>query len=399
MKKILNKHIHLSLMICLTAICILFASCKTDEIGSGSPVITGVRNYATTPGDSVVKSLIPGQWVVLTGQNLKNATQITFDGVPGTFNGALFSETYAIVQVPSVIPFPLVSADKLNTIQFVTSEGSTIYTFAIVPGPPALATISNENPVENDSVYVYGTNLFQLSELNFGGATITNYKTKSDGTVLSFKMPNATTSGPLKITTPSGAITTPYNVNDVTTNSLGNFDNVSTLSWGTGTSNSSTDFPGNHGYYAVLNNGILNAGDGSWWNWERSINLNSGQWVPTADLAAGQVADYAVKFEMNVPGEWNGTTIRVTMNWDFYAKFEPWKNGTQTFSVNTGGKWKTVTIPFSAFLKDDKQAASLIELLGKEGKGEIHIHTISGDKPTATGFRGAIDNIRVVKIK
>ncbi|SEP03638.1 hypothetical protein SAMN05444671_4560 [Flavobacterium sp. CF108] len=377
----------------------LMTSCNNDsDSESGTaPVITEIRNYAASPNDTLVDKIVPGQWIVITGKNLKSATGITFNGIPAEFNAGLFSNTYAAVQVPAVIPFPSVPANKLNTIQYTTSVGTTTFAFSIVAGPPAVINISNENPVEGDLVTISGTNLFLIKEINFGGKIITDYTPAVDGTSIGFVMPNATTSAPLSLTTASGTVTTTLNVNDVTTKSLCNFDNVNTFSWGCGTSNSSVDFPGNHGYYAVLNNGILNANNGAWWEWERSINVNSGQWVPAQDLTE-PVANYAVKFEINVPGEWNGTTIQITRNYDFYGKYEPWKVNDKIVSYTTKGKWVTVTIPLSDFKKDGTQASSLTELLGSSGTGEFHIQAVSGSKPTVTGLRAAVDNIRVVKI-
>ena len=399
MKNIIYKHIRLLLTFGTILIITLMTSCNNDNESSGTaPVITEIRNYAASPNDTIVKKIVPGQWIVITGKNLKSAIGITFNGVPAEFNAGLFSDTYAAVKVPSVIPFPSVPADKLNTIQYTTSQGTITYSFNIVAGPPAIVSVSNENPVEGDPIIISGTNLFLIKEISFGGKIVTDYVALTDGTGIAFVMPNATTGSPLSITTASGKVSTTFNVNDVTTNSLCNFDNINTFSWGCGTSNSSVDFPGNHGYYAVLNNGILNANNGAWWEWERSINVNSGQWVPAQNLSE-PVANYAVKFEINVPGEWNGTTIQITRNYDFYGKYEPWKKDDKIVSYTTNGKWVTVTIPLSDFKKDGNQASSLTELLGDSGSGEFHIQAVSGSKATVTGLHAAVDNIRVVKIK
>lgn len=373
-------------------------SCNNDnENGSGTaPVITEIRNYAASPNDTLVNKIVPGQWIVITGKNLKSAIGISFNGIPAEFNAGLFSDTYAAVQVPAVIPFPSIPANKLNTIEYTTSVGTTTYSFSIVAGPPVITSISNENPLEGDVVAIYGTNLFLIKEINFGGAIITDFVALADGTGVGFVIPGTATGGHLSVTTGSGKISTTFNVNDVITNSLCNFDDINTLSWGCGTSNSNVDFPGNHGNYAVLNHAILNANNGAWWEWERSINVNSGQWVPVADLAE-PVANYAVKFEINIPGDWNGSTIQVAQN-NFYGKYEPWRVNDKIVPYTTKGKWITVTIPFSDFKKDGAQAGSLTELLGDSGTSEFHLQVVSGDKPT-TSFHAAVDNIRVVKIK
>src|SRR5689334_14060033 len=150
MKTKLYKSVHCLLLLCVVVVFVSLPACKKET--SNSPVLTGVRNYALSPGDSVLKSLIPGQWVVLLGHNLKGATQIYFNGVLTSFNSALFSDTSAAVQVPAVIPFPSVASDQLNTIRYVTPNGSTTFTFNIVAPAPTITSVSNENANAGDSV-------------------------------------------------------------------------------------------------------------------------------------------------------------------------------------------------------------------------------------------------------
>ena len=85
MNKRIYKRICLPLF-CIASIFILLPACKKEKLNA--PVITGVRNYAPAPGDSIVHSVIPGQWVVLLGHNLRNGVQIAFDGIPANFNWA-----------------------------------------------------------------------------------------------------------------------------------------------------------------------------------------------------------------------------------------------------------------------------------------------------------------------
>ena len=408
MKKLLNNRISHLLFLGMMMMITMLTSCNNDDDSNGAPVITEIRNYAAAPNDTLVSKLVPGQWVVLKGSNLKNAVKIAFNGVAAQFDAGLFSDTYAVVQIPYVIPFPSVPENQLNTIEVATTGGSTIFNIDIVAGPPALAGISNENPVENDSVTVYGTNLFLVKELSFGGVGITDYIGKDDGTAISFVMPNSTTSGPLKITTASGEILTTFNVNDLTTGMLCNFDTIGSMAWGTSTSNNDPDFPGNHGWYPILNTGVLGAGNGAWWEGGRSINIENGsEWVSTADLEL-DIDQFVLKFELNVPGDWKDTSIFILRdyNWDYIARFEPWKlSETKTTTFTTAGKWVTITIPLTEFRtkKDGKDgtgnsAVSLSELFGTKKK-TINFFTMNnGDKPT-TGLRAGIDNIRVVKIK
>ncbi|MCF6407265.1 glycan-binding surface protein [Chitinophaga filiformis] len=403
-KVIFNQHYRRLLFLALaTALACMHAACK-KEVTEGAPVITAVRNYAPSPADTLVSDITTGQWVVLIGHNLKNAVQISFNGIPATINSVMFSDTSATVLVPAVIPFPSVSAEDLNTIRYVTQQGATTFTFGIVAPPPTVASISNENANEGDSVYIYGLNLFFINEVTFAGTQITNYATASDGTSIGFVLPALTQSGPVVVTTKSGKASTPFNVNDATTGVLCDFDKINTFNWGTGVDNSSVNFPGNRGNYAVLSNGILPAGDGTWWDWQRSINTNDVQWVP-ADSLSLPLDEYALKFEISVPAAWTGTSIYVIKGYafDYMARYEPWQGTNGAVSPFTTKGWHTVTIPLSMFRSNDGRgsaAASLTGLLGATGNGAVNIQTKNFSAlPSASGLKAAIDNIRVVKIK
>src|ERR1700722_3403686 len=200
------------------ALLIVTAGCK--KTGSNPPVIKSIRNYAASPGDSLVSAIGPGQWVVITGYNLTGAVNIYFDGVASSFNDALFSDTSAVVLIPSVIAFPSVAAKELNTIQYVTTHGQTTFSFSILPPAPTITSVSNENANPGDTVTIYGLNFFFVSDLNFAGTAITSYTAAGDGTSVTFILPTLSQSGPASITTKSGSFTTLYNVNDVETNML-----------------------------------------------------------------------------------------------------------------------------------------------------------------------------------
>jgi hypothetical protein len=397
-------------LLTFVAALLLFSACK--KTGSSGPVLTGVRYYAASPDDTAMANLTPtGQWVVLEGNNLKNAVQILIDGVQVSFNPALFSDTSAVVQIPIVIPFNSVAAGDLNTIKYITTGGSTTFKFSIVVPPPAITGISDEMANPGDSVWIYGANFFLISDISFAGAPVTSYNVSEDGTSLAFIVPQLSAGGPLSITTKSGTTATPFNVDDVTTGVLCNFDNVSTYQyWSASVDNSSSTFPGNTGNYAILNtNGPLSNSDGSWWNGGRSINCNSAQWVPVSNLN-DPLANWALKFEVSVPGAWNGTSIFLTRNgdWTYLARYEPWKGSTGATSPFKTDGWRTVTIPLTQFLtKPDNgndgtglMAPDLTTLVGSSGSGSINVYVMNdGPGPAATGLVVAIDNFRVVKIK
>jgi len=401
MKKLLYKTNNYLLLVLLATIFFLQQGCKKDESSSAAPVITGIRNYVASPGDSLLTSVGPGKWVIISGRNLKGALGVYFDGVmASSLNAALFSDTSAMVLMPSVIAFPLVEASKLNTIRYVTTHGETTFSFPIVAPAPTISGISNEGANPGDSVKINGFNFFFIQGVKYAGVDVTSYKASDDGTSISLAVPSgiSTNGGAVSVTTKSGTVTTVYNVHDYVTGVLNNYDGVNNFSWGVATSNSSVDFPGNNGKYGVFQVSNLAAGNGNWW--ERSINLNSAQWVP-ANKLQDTLSNYALKFEIFVKKPWINGSIQIVKDysWTYAALYRPWKNSDGSSSPFTTKGWQTVTIPLSDFVTDKGLPASKMTDLVGSGAGGTMIGFINNGSTVVADFEAAFDNIRVVKIK
>lgn len=381
--------------------------CKKDSLSSSNaaPIIKTIRSYVASPGDSILTTVGTGQWVVISGKNLKGALKIYFDGVSADFNDALFSDTSAVVMIPEVIAFPLVPSDQLNTITYVTTRGQTVFSFPIIAPPPVIGSISNEYANEGDSVRIFGLNFFMIESLTYGGLPVTGYKNSTDGTSISLAVPAGITSsgGVVSVTTKSGKSTTVYRVHDYATGVLQNYDDVNNFSWGSGSSNSATDHPGNTGNYGVLHGTNLNAYNSSWWEDGRSINLNSLQLLPVANLN-DTLANYAVKFEISVTKPWSSGSIYVDKDFSFgfIGLYAPWRSSTGASVPFTTKGWQTVTIPLSNFRSDNgtgTQVASIEALLGSNGSGGLNIFFMNDGPNDGVTFEGGFDNIRLVKIK
>ena len=494
MNKILKDRLYfLSLFIMIVA---LFSACKKDV--EKPPVISEIRSYVATPNDTVLHSLVAdGQWVVISGNNLKNAIQIKFNGVTAPFNGALFSQNSAVVQIPTIM-FSTIDTTKLYTIEYITTGGSATFAFKLGPGAPTITAISNvfanpgdsvflygtnlvlvqnlsyagtkiasfksnldgtslgflmpvqqptdqillttkggsvtfkivatptitgvsnENPAVDDSVYVYGTYLKNIQSFTFGGVSITSSVSSADGSSVGFIMPSASSGGPVSITTQFGMASTVYNVNDIGTGSLSNWEWNSNFQWewwgganltsgdpSSGWPPYNPDFPGNNSLYMVLKNNTLIAGEGNTWS-NYAIRIPAVQWVPAANIS-DPIGNWALKFEMSIQQPWNGGTIDIqTSDGTYTARYEPWQISATTTAAYKTKSWITVTLPFSTFRKTDvtlgegkgASMSTFTDLLGTTGKSEclVFIHNYS-TSDTPTGFYGAFDNFRVVKVK
>lgn len=369
----------------------------------GEPIISHVRNYEASPNDTITNIIFPGQQINIIGYNLKDAIEVTFQGIEADLTNAIYTDTSAIVQVPADLSGS--DDDLVDLISYTNRVGATTHSIKIL-GPPIITLISYENPNEGDVVYLYGNNFISVESITFAGAEVSSFEASVDGSLVELVVPALSESGPVVITTPAGSFTTLFNVNDQTTGVLCNFDDISPVGWGgygATISDDPTNFPGNKAKYAILQNDIIAPWDWQAWNGGRIIILDPVTWMP-AENVNDPMSNWAVKFEINVPEDWNGTTLFISSEHnDYKAFYEPWKgaNG-NTFSYSTNG-WQTVSFPLSAFYKGwggSEAATSIADLIGDTGVSAFAIQTMNiGDNATATGFYAAIDNIRVVKIK
>jgi len=493
MKKILNAHLYfLPLFFAIVA---LFPACKKSNENGAAPVITSVKNYALSPNDTILSNgtlngrILTGTgYVAIIGQNLQNATEIDIDGIPITFNTALFAPTSAVVNVPALV-FSTVDTAKLYTLVYKTPAGSTTFSFKLGPKLPVLTAISNVFANPGDSLYLYGANLVLIKNFVYGGTKITSYKSSLDGTSLGFIMPNATPtniitvttttgtvsaiinatptitgvscenpmagdsvyiygtyfksiqsfifagttitsfkssndlksigfvmpsisqSGPVSVTTKFGTATTVYKVNDVSTGRISDWEWGGNFNWqwwgGSYYTSGSSDFPGNTSQYMVLKTGVLSPGEGNTYS-SYAIRMNGAQWIPTANIN-DPVANWAFKFEISVPNNWNGGSIDIISDVSGpLARWEPWQVTAGTTANYKTKRWVTITIPLSSFRTTDAtlgdgegasitKLSDLVNTSGNTGC-TVYIHNYS-KSATATGFYGAFDNFRVVKIK
>ena len=521
MKKLLNNRISHLLFLSMMLIITMLTSCNNDDDSNGAPVITTVRNYAPAPNDTLVTSIVPGQWIVLHGKNLKEATQISFNGTPIDFDAGLFSDKTAVLQVPLSLPFNNLDPDVVNTIKYVTAAGTTTYKFNVIPPAatitgnsmtsatkvgdsiyvygtnlyliekltiagmeisplktaddgssvgfvlptinapmpwatvlvaasrtyefdvlivPEIYAVSNANPSQGDLIRVVGKNLNGVSSLSFAGATITDYTEDPDGLYVEFLAPamdSSHASGPVTIVSTYGTVITPYNVHTLTYLEDGvimNFEggwsfNGMEGNWGNnikgavnnaandpfGWLTHTTDFDGALGTNNTLfpyykQDEVFNPGQGGP-NWDgHAFLMGENQWIPSGNLS-DPVGNWAIQFEMSIPKPLDGVSIcfRTDFAGDSYLfRFEPWRiSASVTAAYKTEG-WQTVTIPLTEFrAKIGNQGegrgasvTSLTQLLGSTGKANLKVFAKNfGTTPSKTGFYGAFDNIRIVKIK
>jgi hypothetical protein len=366
-----------------------------------APAITGINNETFFPGDSIY---IYGSGFFLV-QSVK-------------FAGADIAK-YNVDSMGTHIGFvcPPFAQVPGGTITVVAKGGTATTTKIYSVGKPSIISISNENPNAGDSVYIYGAAFKDIQTIVFSGVTISSYRAAPDYTYIAFKCPTLTASGNVTITTLYGTAATTFNVNDISTGMIGNFEwgNLFGYAWWGGASLESGDpnsgwppydplLTGNASMYMLLNGSNMNSGDGN--NGSTALRLNSAQWVPAANLS-DLPENWAVKFEMKVPKSWNGATLTIASDYtDYIYRYEPWSTASGPVDYSTNS-WITVTIPLSSFRANgtagDGRGAALTDLkklVGASGNTGMYLYMHNyGSAPTETGYYAGFDNVRVVKIK
>ncbi len=392
------------LLLATTAILLIgYSACKKDDkVRNQPPTITGLRAIAPAPNDTALTRALPGQTVVLQGTGLKGTTQVYFNGFQTEFNSTYATDHTLVITIPSNLPFGSLMPSDLNKIRVLTTGGETVFSFPVVPPPPIVSALSYEFAEPGQTITLTGQYLYLITKILFpGGIEAAEFAGSPDGTTATVKVPDgATVPGRIVITNQGGVgNAAPGSWHDLT-GTFQNFDDIGEYSWGaTSKTNSSPDFPDNHGQFVINKFENVPEGNFNWWEGGRSINSNPDMLVmPAADLA-NPLSDYALKLEIFVKEEWNGGSANLRFDKNGYEyMYRPWYiNETTSKEFKTSG-WETVTVPLTKFSKGGNFAADLTQLLGGDGKGNFVVWLVA-DKGGFLNFNAAFDNFRIVKLK
>ncbi len=197
-----NKHSNIKVIIgwflpCLAILAI--ASCKKYNYmgytpGTGAPTISSVHTYYKTdssvaydtivsynstgqptytynqlgprpvPFDSVTTAGQLGNYYLIEGSNLGDATSVTFNGYTAYFNRAFSTDHSILAQVPSKTPY--YGTQATDSLVVTTTHGKVGYKFSIIPPAP---TVSNYSDFDFTS-----KNGFQMTLSGVGFASVTS---------------------------------------------------------------------------------------------------------------------------------------------------------------------------------------------------------------------------------
>ena len=168
----INRRLLIGLLfiICHLSFSMIFTSCSKDD-GGGQPVINSVRS--TYNRDSTFTEGLPGQQIVIQGQNLGGPKHIYVNGQEVGFNLNYCTSTHIIFNLPSEVEFYGEHATFKNEIVVETDHGTANYTFDVLAPVPTINryeaewhTVGDEvKLIPGQQVEVFGDNFYRVSRV------------------------------------------------------------------------------------------------------------------------------------------------------------------------------------------------------------------------------------------
>ncbi|MDE6341501.1 MAG: IPT/TIG domain-containing protein [Muribaculaceae bacterium] len=427
--------------VALMAAGLSLASCDDTpnafELTDGVPTIKFVRTTDPAAADSLITGALLDKTICLVGENLTSIREMYFNDQKAILNTSLITDHTLVVTVPGNIP-----AEVSNKIFMTTKDGHHVeYPFKVnVPGP-AVVSFSNEYARPGETVTITGNYFIDdpnvpLTITMPGGIKVPEANiTSISQSQIEFTVPEgAEEEGRIFVSTIYGEGRSNFYYHD-TRGMLFDFDGMTGLDFANNcwhAQEAKADEWSLSGKYVQLGDPSVTLDDTSWgdqnfsleyWPGDWGLGVNSfptsGQGMLLTDLVNfSDFENMGLKFEMCIPtaNPWSACAMQIIFapysavqltdaNNQFFhetpdllprALYRPWQT---TGSYDTGDKWVTVTVPFSAFSFDNEGGPSAGSLTPD------HFATLTifvwggGISGTECNPVIKIDNIRAVPLK
>jgi uncharacterized repeat protein (TIGR03803 family) len=165
----------------------------TDGLGTIYSLSATLSPFVKT----VPTSANPGTTIIILGNNLTGATQVTFNGIAATFTVVSSTEIKAVVPASATT----------GTVTVVTPNGTlkSNLIFYVVVTPQIKSFTPKSGPV-GTIVTINGAGLTQTTEVTFDGVAATEFTVDSDKKVTA-TVPTGAKTGKIAITAPAGTAT------------------------------------------------------------------------------------------------------------------------------------------------------------------------------------------------
>ncbi len=174
-QNIFHQYYRLVLMVMAVLMVGSLTSCKDDEEGMGTPVITAVRSCDPAKADSTFTKAGTGSLIAIIGQNLSHAQKVYINDQEVYFNPTMNTDHSVVVTVPSEddgFELTAFNSDLKDEIRVETTHGTAVYAFKITAPYPSISRVQCAYPREaGDVLNVYGLNLVDIESVYFTDLT------------------------------------------------------------------------------------------------------------------------------------------------------------------------------------------------------------------------------------
>lgn len=202
MKRLINnlKHTGWPLLLLLAILATsTVTSCKDDEKGNGTPVISYIRVTDPALADSTFTDVNQGTTIAVIGENLSGVMEVYINGQEINFNSTYSTPTSLILTIPYEDSFQLCgpNPDLPAELRIVTNHGTAVFPLHVLSPGPGITRIAATYPLKpGDEISLIGENFYEIQHLYFTTDSvnvtyeITDYQVSDDFQELTFPVSN-----------------------------------------------------------------------------------------------------------------------------------------------------------------------------------------------------------------
>ena len=136
---------------------------------TGAPVITAVYAATDVTQATPLTQGLPGENIVIVGQNLNNLKSLTFNTVEADLGKTYTASTRANVTIPTAF-----SQERVNVIEYTTDKGSTTFQFVVAFPVLTVSYLKNEFSAPGTTADIVGENFdYYDFDIAGGNASVT----------------------------------------------------------------------------------------------------------------------------------------------------------------------------------------------------------------------------------
>ena len=367
-------------MIPLLTLGSLMTACeKDDDEVMGEPAIHYVRVTNPEASDSLLVAGSLGDLVAIMGENLRSVRHLWFNDQKAALEPTYITNRSILVTIPNRPPNV-----KTDLMTLVFNNGDTIrYPFEIKIGAP-VANLQSTYALDGEELTIVGNFFFDPITVTFadGQEAEIVYLDQNEVTVI---VPQGAASGPVAVTTNFGSTVTPTNFRENRFVFADLNGNPAPSGWWHGhqyTVAKDADVPNIDGSFIRIKQDFA---DGQWFEYLVAPASSNMATTNIPDDAILNPSNYNLQFEINTQEPLVDPNMRFYIGNDMAGE-----RGDMNFSwtpgtIDTQGKWSTVTIPLENIISISKPA------LNADGYGVSF--WFWGGAPTVADL--AFDNFRV----